>query len=112
MEILLAIATILGGIAAAWYFWDKWQEGKRAAVASAATGSERSPQAESVPRRRIVLRAEARAFSILMGDDSAAARTALDRARETLVSAISESGGQVVATPAEAIVALFEDARR
>jgi class 3 adenylate cyclase len=59
-----------------------------------------------------VLRAEARAFGILMGEYSAAARAALDRAHETLVSAISEAGGQVVATPAEAIVALFDDAKR
>lgn len=108
MEILLAIATILGGIAAAWYFWDKWRD----RTARNASPNERSPQAESVPRSRIVLRAEARAFGILMGDDSAATRAALDRAKETLVSAISESGGQVVATPADAIVALFDDAKR
>ena len=112
MEILLAIATILGGIAAGWYFWDKWRDGKQAAATRAASRNERSPQADSAPRSRIVLRAEARAFGILMGEDSAAARAALDHAHETLVSAISESGGQVVATPAEAIVALFDDARR
>ncbi|MDH3286314.1 MAG: hypothetical protein OEP48_01105 [Betaproteobacteria bacterium] len=112
MEIVLAIATILGGIAGSWYFWDKWQDRKRAVTARAADHNERSSQAESALRSRIVLRAEARAFGILMGDDSAAARAALDRAHETLVSALSESGGQVVATPAEAIVALFDDARR
>ena len=26
MELVLAIATVLGGIAAVWYFWDKWAE--------------------------------------------------------------------------------------
>lgn len=108
MEILLAIATILGGIAAGWYFWEKWRDRS----ARAAGPNERSPQAASAPRSRIVLRAEARAFGILMGEDSAAARAALDRAHETLVSAISEAGGEVVATPAEAIVALFDDAKR
>jgi len=105
MEILLAVATILGGIAAAWYFWDKWRD-------QTASRSERSPQAESALRSRVVLRAEARAFGILMGEDSAAARAALDRARAALVSAIADCGGQVVAAPAETIVALFDDARR
>ena len=28
MDIVLAIATIFGGIAALWYFWDKWVDAK------------------------------------------------------------------------------------
>jgi adenylate cyclase len=105
MELLLAIATILGGIAAGWYFWDKWRD-------RAASRNERSPQAESAMRSRVVLRAEARAFGILMGEDSAAARAALDRAHVALVGAIADAGGQVVAAPAESVVALFDDAGR
>lgn len=108
MEILLAVATILGGVAAAWYFWEKWQDRGNNRTASR---DERSPQADASPRNRIVLRAEARAFGVLMGEDTASARAALDRAREVVTSAISGSGGQVVGAPAEAVVALFDDAR-
>ena len=112
MEIFLSIATILGGIAAVWYFWDKWQDRQQAMTARDTSGQARAPQEAPALSNQVVLRADVRAFGILMGEDSAAAHAALDRAHEALASVIASTGGKVVAAPADAIVATFDDARR
>lgn len=112
MEVLLAIATVLGGIAAVWYFWDKWAGRKTHAQASATSG----PAASVVPRARsgiaVVLHGELRAFGILMGEDAAAARRAVARGRNVLLATIAEHGGRLGAAPADAVLATFDDASR
>jgi len=112
MEYFLALATILGGIAAVWYFWDKWKDRQRAASERAATAGNGSGLTETSSRTAIVLRAEVRAFGVLMGEDSTVAYAALGRAHETVAGALAASGGEVVAAPADAIIALFDDTRR
>ena len=64
MEVLLTIATILGGIAAIWYFWDKWAD------------REKQPGAlHLVPSGHgAVIYAQPRAYGVLMGENAAAAR--------------------------------------
>ncbi len=110
MELLLAIATVLGGIAAVWYFWDKWGERRQrvaAGVASPAPASQRAG-----PGTAVVLHSGLRAFGILMGDDPAAARRAVSGGREVLLVTIREFGGRLADAPADAVVAVFDDAAR
>ena len=108
MELLLTIATILGGIAAAWYFWDKWAERKGRASAAVASTERVLPSARS--GIAVVLHGELRAFGILMGEDVAAARGAVARGRQVLLGVIGEFGGRLGAAPADAVLAVFDTA--
>jgi adenylate cyclase len=112
MELVLAIATVLGGIAAVWYFWDKWLERKSHAHANAASGA----AGQVAPRARsgiaVVLHGELRAFGILMGEDAGAARRAVARGRNVILATIAEHGGRLGAAPADAVLAVFDDAAR
>jgi TolB-like protein len=76
-----------------------------AAVASGAAPSAR-------PGIAVVLHGELRAFAVLMGEDLAAARTAVARGRDVLRAAITECGGKPASAPADAILAVFDDAAR
>ncbi len=71
---------------------------------------EAMPQA--APRASVVLRGEARAFGVLMGNDDASARSALQGARDRVVAAVESSGGEVADTPGDTVVALFDDAAK
>lgn len=110
MEVVLTIATVLGGIAAAWYFWDKWVDRKTHPQPAAAIGS----VAQTVPRAHsdttVVLHGELRAFGILMGEDMRAARGAVARARQVLVATVGEHGGRLGVAPADALLAVFDTA--
>ena len=65
METVLALATLLGGLAAAWYFWDKFREGKTPSKAPASAGMRTRQHAPASP---VVVRAQTRAFCVLMGE--------------------------------------------
>jgi TolB-like protein/Tfp pilus assembly protein PilF len=110
MEVVLTIATVLGGVAAAWYFWDKWADRKAHPQPAAANGQ----AAPTVPRARsgtaVVLHGELRAFGILMGEDAGAARRAVARARQVLVATVNEHGGRLGVAPADALLAVFDAA--
>jgi len=108
--VLLAIATILGGIAAVWYFLEKWAERKAHAGAPVASPRQAPPRAHS--GIAVVLHAELRAFGILMGEDVVAARRDVVRARQVLLATIGEFGGRLGVAPADAVLALFDDAAR
>lgn len=110
MEVLLAIATVLGGFAAVWYFWDKWAERKERPTATPDAAGQAQPRAHS--GIAVVLHAELRAFGILMGQDEGAARHAVARARQVLLATIGEFGGHLGAAPADAVLAIFDDAAR
>lgn len=99
MEILLAVATILGGIAAIWYFWEKW-EGQKAPV-SARTA-----------RVGAVVHAQARAFGVLMGEDAGAARSALRRMQTLVSDTLRAHGGRIESTHCDALSTSFEDAAK
>ena len=58
----------------------------------------------------VVLRAEARAYRLLMGDGSEAdTQTALDSARNLIVSAIEQHGGRMAEAPGDSVAAIFID---
>lgn len=110
MEVLLTLATVLGGIAAVWYFWDKWAERKRLQTATQPSAGQAQPHARS--GIVVVLHGELRAFGILMGQDEGVARRAVARARQALLATIGEFGGRFGAAPADAVLAVFDDAGR
>jgi TolB-like protein/DNA-binding winged helix-turn-helix (wHTH) protein/tetratricopeptide (TPR) repeat protein len=76
-------------------------------------------EAPSSPRRQdkvgaltglsVVVRAEARAACVLMGEDEGAIRTALDQGRELLVTNLEAAGGRIVQTTADTVIAVFGD---
>lgn len=76
-----------------------------AAVASGAAASAR-------PGIAVVLHGELRAFAVLMGEDVAAARAAVARGRDVLRATIAEFGGRLAQAPADAVLAVFDDASR
>jgi len=98
MEILLAIATILGGIAAVWYFWEKWDSQKA------------RPKAPKAARAGAVVHAQARAFGVLMGEDAATARAALIRMQALVANTLQAHGGNVLSQRCDSLTASFEDA--
>jgi len=59
-----------------------------------------------------VVRAEARASCVLMGEDDGAMRGALRRARDVVISRLENYGGQLHPTPADTVVAVFTDVIR
>jgi len=108
MEVLLAIATILGGIAAAWYFWEKWAERKARPSATVAPAEQALLRAHSGVA--VVLHGELRAFGILMGEDVEVTRRAVARGRRALIAVIDEFAGRLGVAPGDAVVAVFDDA--
>lgn len=110
MDVLLTVATVLGGLAAGWYFWDKWSE--RGARASATPAAPVQPAAAVHSGFAVALHAELRAFGVLMGDDIDMARRAVASGRKLLGATIAEFGGRLGAAPADAVLALFDDAAR
>lgn len=104
METVLALATLLGGLAAAWYFWDKYREVKTPSKAPASAGMRTRKHAPASP---VVVRAQTRAFCVLMGEDEGATRSALHESRDVVVSALKESGARLVETPADTVLAEF-----
>jgi adenylate cyclase len=60
----------------------------------------------------LVVRAEARAAGVLMGEDEGAVLAALRRGREVVVSSLERGGAKIHATPADTIVAAFTDVAR
>ncbi len=108
MDIVLAIATILGGFAAAWYFWDKW------AAHNGRTSTATAASAQAPARRNsgiaVVLYSELRAFGILMGEDVEVTRRSVARGRQVLLAAIDEFGGRLGVAPADAVLGIFDDA--
>ena len=101
MEILLATATILGGIAAVWYFWDRWQGQSAAAPARRARKSVAA-----------VVHAQARAYGVLMGEDAAAARAALKRMHALVSETLRAHGGRVDAGHCDSLSASFDDSAK
>jgi adenylate cyclase len=112
MEALLAIATILGGIAAAWYFWDKWADRRSQGLAAMSVGPAEATTPRPSPGVAVVLQGELRAFGVLMGEDEAAARRAVVRGRDVIVEVIAEFGGRLGLAPASGVLAVFDDAAR
>jgi TolB-like protein len=110
MGVLLAVATLLGGVAAVWYFWDKW--GERKATSPAKSGPRKQTSQPTHGGVAVVLHSELRAFGILMGEDAGVARQAVARGREILRATIAEFGGRLSQGPADAILAVFDDAAR
>ena len=60
----------------------------------------------------VVVRAEARAFCVLMGEDEATARNALNTSRQLVVSKLEHHGGRVVSTSLDTVIAVFTDAAK
>lgn len=82
--------------------------------AAAPTGSAQSPGTPlpARPALAVAMHGELRAFGVLMGDDVVAARRAVARARDVLRANIAEAGGRLVQAPADAILAIFDDASK
>jgi TolB-like protein len=60
----------------------------------------------------LVVRAEARASCVLMGEDEGAVLGALRRGREVVISSLENRGAELHPTPADTIVAVFTDVAR
>ncbi len=100
MEVLLTLATILGGIAAIWYFWDKWADrAKQARLAPLVPGGHAA-----------VVYAQPRAYGVLMGESVAAASNAVDRSGAGVAAAFAAHRGQMRGAHASAVVAFFPGA--
>jgi adenylate cyclase len=112
MEILLAVATILGGIAAVWYFWEKifrlWHVG--GLTTDAARGVPDDPPLSSASSSPVVVRAEARSYGVLMGENDGETRRALHRCRELVLTTLLDGNGRAFETHTDTIVVQFENA--
>jgi DNA-binding winged helix-turn-helix (wHTH) protein len=60
----------------------------------------------------LIVRAEARASCVLMGEDEGAVRNALRRARDVVISSLEKSGGKLQPTPTDTVIAAFSGAAR
>jgi len=58
----------------------------------------------------VVVRADARAFCVLMGEEDGATRNALRSSRDLVVSNLEDRGGRILTTPADTVIAVFADA--
>lgn len=58
----------------------------------------------------VVVRAEAHASCVLMGEDEGAARSALYNSRELVISNLEGRGARIIPTPADTVIAVFTDA--
>jgi adenylate cyclase len=100
VEALLTIATILGGIAAVWYFWDKW-----------ADRAQRPGAMRLVPSSHgAVIHAQPRAYGVLMGENLAAASKAVERGGAGVAAAFATHRGKLRSARAGSVVAFFPGA--
>ena len=60
----------------------------------------------------IVLRGEARAFCVLMGEDEGAAGSALNNSRQLVVSNLEHCGGRIIPTSSDTVIAVFTEAAK
>ena len=58
----------------------------------------------------VVVRAEARAACVLMGDDEVSIRSALRASREAVVSSLESRGARILSTPTDTVIAVFPGA--
>lgn len=100
MEVLLTIATILGGIAAIWYFWEKWAERARQPGAPHLVPSDHGA----------VIYAQPRAYGVLMGENAAAASKAVERSGAGVAAAFAAHRGELRSARAGCVVAFFPGA--
>jgi adenylate cyclase len=70
------------------------------------------PSAASRSELPVVVRAEARAFSVLMGEDEDATRSALRSSRALVVTNLEARRGRILSTPADTVIAVFTDATK
>jgi TolB-like protein len=100
VEVLLTIATILGGVAAIWYFWDKW-----------ADRAKQPGALHLVPSGHgAVIYAQPRAYGVLMGENAAAASKAVERSGAGVAAAFAAHRGEPRSAHAGAVVAFFPGA--
>lgn len=100
MEVLLTVATILGGIAAIWYFWEKW-----------ADRAKQPGALHRVPRGHgAVIYAQPRAYGVLMGEDVAAASRAVERGGAGVAAVFAAHRGELRGAHAGPVVAFFPGA--
>jgi len=99
---------LLGGLSAAWYFWDKYREIKKPETKASGVPTVRVQKRG--PAKPVVVRAQTRAFCVLMGEDEGATRSALHTSRDVVVSALTKSGARLVETPADTVIAEFANA--
>jgi TolB-like protein len=100
VEVLLTIATILGGIAAIWYFWEKW-----------ADRAKQPGALHRVPRDHgAVIYAQPRAYGVLMGEDVAAASRAVERGGAGVAAVFAAHRGELRGARAGCVVAFFPGA--
>lgn len=85
------VATMLGGVAAARYFRDRYRDSASPSGDRSAAGIRLQSRG---PARPVVVRAQARAFGVPMGEDEGVTRGALDASRDVVVSAFKESGAR------------------
>ena len=57
----------------------------------------------------VVVRAEAHASCVLMGEDEGAAHSALYNSRELIISTLEGRGARIIPTPADTVIAVFTD---
>ena len=107
MEIILVVATLLGGVAAAWYFWDKYRDIAKPNMTPA--GASARPK-KRAPAKPVVVRTLARAVGVMMGEDDASTRGTLNASRDLVVSTLKRNGALTIETPADAVIAEFNDA--
>jgi adenylate cyclase len=71
-------------------------------------------QPSAAPRNGpfVVVRAEARAACVLLGEDEGAARSALNNGRQLVVSSLQHRGGRIIATSPDTVIAVFTDAAK
>ena len=72
------------------------------------SGQKQSESASS-SQPSAVVRAEAYASCVLMGEDEGAARSALYNSRELVVSNLEDRGARIIPTPADTVIAVFTD---
>jgi TolB-like protein len=100
VEVLLTVATILGGIAAIWYFWEKW-----------ADRAKQPGALHRVPRGHgAIIYAQPRAYGVLMGEDVAAASRAVERGGAGVAAVFAAHRGELRGARAGCVVAFFPGA--
>jgi len=100
VEVLLTIATILGGIAAIWYFWEKWADrAKQPGALHLVPGGHGA-----------VIYAQPRAYGVLMGENVAAASRAVERGGAGVAAVFAAHRGELRGARAGSVVAFFPGA--
>ena len=73
---------------------------------AAVSGAQDLARHSTIP---VVVRAEARAACVLMGEDEGATRNALRGSRNTVVLSLENRGGRILPTPADTVIAVLPD---